>query len=46
MKYSSFDVVVWNGIICTYSTITNLVDRIDFLRLADASEVWFYLKNR
>jgi hypothetical protein len=42
--FRSSDVVVWNGIVCTYSTAKPFVEESDLIRLADRQEVNKYLK--
>lgn len=41
-----YDLVVWNGIICKFGSINQLVEFDDFVRLAEKSEVEEYNRIR
>ncbi len=44
-KYSSIDLVVWNGIICYFGSIKNFVDPEDVVRIVTEEEKQKYKKS-
>jgi hypothetical protein len=44
--FRSSEIVVWLGIICTFSTIKDFYDVGDEMWLADRLEIAMYLKQR